>query len=187
MKKDWRGILELYFQKTPILYNSIIRKNLFNLFILLPITWIEVLMILIKYNSIFYKTTLNEITAYEGELKKINKYNYKNKNKKQPALVLYNFYSHFFQKRLLIVVQSTTKKSIKTVSNFFFNAGWLERETSEMYGITFKKQWDSRNLLLEYSFNENPMLKEFPVTGYEEIKYNHEVNWIVRQKTTIQI
>lgn len=59
-----------------------------------------------------------------------------------------------------------------TTETIFFNANWLEREVSEMFGIYFFNKLDARNLLLEYSCPWNPMLKKFPCEGYFESYYN---------------
>lgn len=186
MKKDWRGVIENVLEKSHVTYSSVKKQNFYNLFVVVPNNLFITLINLIKYNMFFYKTSLSEVTAYEGELK----YNIKNKKKnfltKTPVIVIYNFYSHIFQKRLFILLYANKFKTTNSIAHLFLNASWLEREAGEMYGIHFRNQWDSRNLLLEYSFNQHPLLKSFPTTGYEEVKYDLTTNWIVRTKITMQ-
>ena len=195
MKKDWRGILENVFEKTLITYSTVEYSNFYNNFITISRSWQIPFFSFIKYNSIFYKTYLIDIASYETELKKV-KYGkfYKFKSNKTfisetkdlPILVLYNFYSFFFQKRLYLIFYVYKNKTLNSVAHWFLSASWLEREVGEMYGIHFRNQWDSRNLLLEYSFDEHPLLKSFPLTGYEEIRYDHKTRWIIREPITIQ-
>lgn len=60
-----------------------------------------------------------------------------------------------------------------SLDDVFSNSSWLEREFSEMYGVFFYKKKDIRNLLLDYGVLENPMLKDFPNTGFKEVIYDH--------------
>lgn len=189
MKKDWRGIIENVFEKSIFVFNSIKKQNYYNNFLLLSLNWQEAFFSFLRFNSFFYKFILMEITAYESEIIKNMSYFYKTNNefKNTPIIVIYNFFSFFFTKRFFILFFLSSKCNISTISHYFLSANWLERETAEMYGINFRKKWDSRNLLLEYSFDENPLLKSFPLTGYEEIKYDFHSNWIIRKKVTLQI
>ena len=70
----------------------------------------------------FYKTVLSEITAYEGELKyKLSK-NFKTKITKTPVIVIYNFYSFFFQKRLFILSYTNKQKTLESITHLYLNA-----------------------------------------------------------------
>ena len=62
-------------------------------------------------------------------------------------------------------------KKIKSIDNIFISLGWLERETSEMFKITFTNKIDIRRILLDYTKNENPLLKGFPSEGYNDVYY----------------
>jgi NADH-quinone oxidoreductase subunit C len=66
-----------------------------------------------------------------------------------------------------------TSNSLKSIDSIFQGANWLEREFSEMYGLFLIGKNDSRNLLLDYNFNENPMLKNYPCAGLNDIYYNN--------------
>lgn len=59
-----------------------------------------------------------------------------------------------------------------SLDRLFKNAGWLEREASEMYGIHFWGKMDTRKLLLDYSKIEHPMLKDFPTEGIRDVFYD---------------
>ena len=66
----------------------------------------------------------------------------------------------------------STNSQISSIDGIYKNSNWLEREASEMFGINFSSKKDSRPLLLDYSRNEFPMLKDFPCEGYQDIFYN---------------
>ena len=59
-----------------------------------------------------------------------------------------------------------------TLENFFLNSNWVERELIEFFGTEFVFKKDTRNLLLDYTFSGNPLLKTFPTEGYEELYFN---------------
>jgi len=82
-----------------------------------------------------------------------------------------NYYSLFNRVRYT-TLESITKTPLNSSSVLFKNAIWLEREFLEMYGSSINTIYDTRNLLLEYSFTENPMLKTYPTEGFMDIYYD---------------
>jgi NADH:ubiquinone oxidoreductase subunit C len=59
-----------------------------------------------------------------------------------------------------------------TIEKLYKNANWIERETSEMYGVNFKHKKDVRKLLTDYTNFENPLLKSYPTEGFFDVFYN---------------
>jgi NADH-quinone oxidoreductase subunit C len=103
---------------------------------------------------------------------------------KKNRFMLYNiYYTYFFKVRLTILTSVSNK--IQSIENLFKNANWLEREVSEMYGIQFLNKKDTRSLLLDYSKNEFPMLKDFPTEGISDIYYNFFENKLVYVKNEL--
>lgn len=92
-------------------------------------------------------------------------------NETNSRFILYNVYYMYFIKTRLTFVYFADK-NIKSIDKIFKNANWLEREIAEMYGIQYLEKKDCRPLLLDYSRNENPMLKNFPTEGEYDIYYN---------------
>jgi NADH-quinone oxidoreductase subunit C len=75
-----------------------------------------------------------------------------------------------------------------SIDTIFKNANWLERETSEMYGLLYYWKNDIRKLLLDYSKLENPMLKDFPCEGVQDVFYNFFENQVIVSRVeTIEI
>ena len=71
--------------------------------------------------------------------------------------------------------------SVTSAVEIFPGAGWPERETFDMYGITFAQHPDLRRLLTDYGFSGYPLRKDFPLTGYVELRYDEEQKRVVYQ------
>ena len=63
--------------------------------------------------------------------------------------------------------------------NIFSSAGWYEREVFDMYGIYFENHPDLRRILTDYDFVGHPLQKDFPLTGYQEVRYSEELQQVV--------
>ena len=87
-------------------------------------------------------------------------------------LIIYNFINYLTNNRLLFVFFFNSTNKLFTLENFFLNSNWVERELIEFLGIEFMFKKDTRNLLLDYTFSGNPLLKTFPTEGYEELYFN---------------
>lgn len=90
--------------------------------------------------------------------------------KKENLIIYYSFYFFYIKQRITFFFKKN--KKINSIDFYFSNANWLEREFSEMYGIFFKNKKDIRNLILDYGILENPMLKQYPTSGFEEIYFD---------------
>jgi NADH:ubiquinone oxidoreductase subunit C len=92
---------------------------------------------------------------------------------KNRLLIYYIFYFYTLKTRLTIFsFYNTADNNITSIERNYDNANWLEREVSEMFQVNFILKRDNRNLLLDYSQNEHPMLKDFPTEGYKDLYYN---------------
>lgn len=84
----------------------------------------------------------------------------------------YLYYLYSLKIRLTIILNNENNGSINSIDKLYKNSNWLEREAAEMYGIYYKNKKDCRKLLLDYTKDENPMLKDFPTEGTNDIFYN---------------
>ncbi len=90
---------------------------------------------------------------------------------KNNGIVLsYSFYFFLLKKRITFFLHGG--EQVCSVESFYSNANWLEREISEMFGVSYLLKKDSRNLLLDYGSSFNPFLKKFPATGHAEVVFN---------------
>jgi NADH dehydrogenase (ubiquinone) Fe-S protein 3 len=87
-----------------------------------------------------------------------------------------------FNTRLRIKVFVDEITSITSTIPIFINANWWEREIWDLYGIYFDKHKDLRRILTDYGFEGHPMRKDFPLSGYTEIRYDESKKRIVSDK-----
>lgn len=99
----------------------------------------------------------------------------------------YNFYFFFIKTRITLFLNNTKnqKQPLASIDRYYNNAAWLERESSEMYGLFFYFKHDTRKLLLDYSKIENPMLKDFPSEGLSDVFYNFFYNQVITGKNEV--
>ena len=94
--------------------------------------------------------------------------------------VIYNLLSYKLNSRITVkVCLESTQIKVPTAINIFSSAGWYEREVFDMYGIYFENHPDLRRILTDYNFVGHPLQKDFPLTGYQEVRYNEELQQVV--------
>ena len=86
--------------------------------------------------------------------------------------VIYNLLSYKLNNRITIKVAIDDCVEVPTVSKIFSSADWFEREAFDMYGIVFTNHPDLRRILTDYDFEGHPLRKDFPLTGYKEVRYD---------------
>jgi NADH-quinone oxidoreductase subunit C len=93
--------------------------------------------------------------------------------------VVYHLLS--MRKNLRIRVKLTTDEHepVPSVVGVFPTANWLERETYDMYGILFSGHPDLRRILTDYGFEGHPLRKDFPLTGFKEVRFDDELKRVV--------
>lgn len=85
--------------------------------------------------------------------------------------VVYNLLSINYNSRITIVVSVDEKTPIDSCTDIYSAAGWFEREVWDMFGIFFIGHKDLRRILTDYGFKGHPLRKDFPLTGFTEIRY----------------
>ena len=93
--------------------------------------------------------------------------------------VNYNLLSYKHNQRIRIKVRTDEDTPVPSVSNVFPTASWFERECWDMYGVFFSEHPDLRRLLTDYGFEGHPLRKDFPLTGYVEVRYDDEQKRVV--------
>ncbi len=94
--------------------------------------------------------------------------------------VVYNLLSYKLNSRITVkVCLESTKTQVPTSVNIFSSAGWYEREVFDMYGIYFENHPDLRRILTDYDFVGHPLQKDFPLTGYQEVRYSEELQQVI--------
>jgi NADH-quinone oxidoreductase subunit C len=85
----------------------------------------------------------------------------------------YFFLSSFYNNRLYITVPIYEYNIVHSISKIYSSSIWLEREVYDMFGIFYKNHPDFRRILTDYGFENHPLRKEFPLTGFEEVFYQN--------------
>lgn len=93
--------------------------------------------------------------------------------------VVYMLLSVTKNHRLLVKVTASEDTPVPTVTTLWPNAGWLEREVFDLYGVIFEGNQDLRRILTDYGFEGHPFRKDFPLTGYVELRYSQEQERVV--------
>ncbi len=93
--------------------------------------------------------------------------------------VVYNLLSLTHNRRIRVKVSATEDTPVPTVIEVFSSANWWERETWDMFGIAFRDHPDLRRILSDYGFQGHPLRKDFPLTGYVEVRYDDEQKRVV--------
>ena len=93
--------------------------------------------------------------------------------------VVYMLLSLTRNHRILVKVTAAENTPVPTVTTLWPVAGWLEREVFDMYGVVFAGNQDLRRILTDYGFEGHPFRKDFPLTGYVELRYSEEDKRVV--------
>jgi NADH-quinone oxidoreductase subunit C len=93
--------------------------------------------------------------------------------------VVYHLLSLTKNLRVRVKVQTDEDTAVPSVTGVFPVADWFEREAFDMYGVFFSGHPDLRRILTEYGFHGHPLRKDFPMTGYVEVRYDDELKRVV--------
>jgi NADH-quinone oxidoreductase subunit C len=100
--------------------------------------------------------------------------------------VVYHLLSLRHNQRIRVKVSVDEMTPVPSVVEVFGSASWYERETWDMYGIHFSDHPDLRRLLTDYGFEGHPMRKDFPQTGYVEVRYDDEQKRVVYEPVSLR-
>ena len=95
--------------------------------------------------------------------------------------VVYHLLSPRNNQRIRVKVQANDTAPVPSAVEVFSAADWFEREVYDMYGVLFSGHPDLRRLLTDYGFDGHPLRKDFPLTGYWEVRYDDEKKRVVRE------
>jgi NADH-quinone oxidoreductase subunit C len=93
--------------------------------------------------------------------------------------VIYHLLSLTKNLRVRLKIQTDEDTAVPSVVSVFPAADWYEREAFDMYGIFFEGHPDLRRILTDYGFHGHPLRKDFPMTGYVEVRYDDELKRVV--------
>jgi NADH-quinone oxidoreductase subunit C len=100
--------------------------------------------------------------------------------------VVYHLLSMHHNARIRVKVETDENTPVPSVVGVFPTANWFEREAWDMYGILFSDHPDLRRLLTDYGFEGHPLRKDFPLTGYVEMRYDEEQKRVVYEPVKLR-
>lgn len=100
-------------------------------------------------------------------------------NREERFEVVYNLLSMTLNQRVRVKLAADEKKPVPSVVSVFSSANWWEREAWDMFGIYFSGHPDLRRIMTDYGFEGHPLRKDFPLSGYVEIRYDDEQKRVV--------
>jgi NADH-quinone oxidoreductase subunit C len=86
--------------------------------------------------------------------------------------VVYHFLSPFQNRRIRVKVEADDVTPVPSIVSLWPGANWYERETYDLYGVLFSGHPDLRRILTDYGFEGHPLRKDFPLTGFVEVRYD---------------
>jgi NADH-quinone oxidoreductase subunit C len=100
--------------------------------------------------------------------------------------LVYLLLSHENNHRLIINSNIKEKTTVSSITKIFPSANWMEREVFDMYGITFEDHPDLRRILTDYGFEGHPLRKDFPLTGYKEVRYSEDQKKVIYESVKLE-
>ena len=100
--------------------------------------------------------------------------------------LIYLFLSHENNIRIKLLTKFEINQTIESLTKIFPSANWMEREVFDMYGIKFKNHPDLRRILTDYGFKGHPLRKDFPLTGFNEVRYSEKDKKVIYEPVKLE-
>ena len=107
-------------------------------------------------------------------------------NKEKRFKIYYLLLSHEKNLRIKISADLNKDEKIPSLTKIFPSANWMEREVFDMYGIQFKNHPDLRRILTDYNFKGYPLRKDFPLTGFNEVRYSEKDKKVIYEPVKLE-
>jgi NADH-quinone oxidoreductase subunit C len=100
--------------------------------------------------------------------------------------IVYQLLSLRHNKRVRVKLSTDEATPVPSVTGIYSSAGWYEREAYDLYGVFFSDHPDLRRLLTDYGFEGHPLRKDFPLTGYVEVRYAEDQRRVVYEPVKLK-
>ena len=149
----------------------------------------------INFNELLFKTSSSEIIEVIKFLKLDKRCKFKQlidiaaidyPNEEKRFELVYLFLSIENNFRIKISIKLETNEKIPSIVKIFPSANWMEREIFDMYGIRFDNHPDLRRILTDYNFKGHPLRKDFPLTGFNEVRYSEKEKKVIYEPVKLE-
>ena len=162
-----------YLKSVVPVYVDKIEVGVNNTFIYTSSKKINILSKFFKNHTVFSLRSLQDIFAVD------------NIQSQKRFVLYYCFLSLAYNFRLIAKLHVPQDSAIPSLTNEYSSAGWLEREVWDLFGIFFYGHQDLRRILTDYGFSGFPLRKDFPLSGYLEVRYDDELKRVVSEPLEI--
>ena len=100
--------------------------------------------------------------------------------------LIYLFLSHENNSRIKLLIKFQINQVIPSITKIFPSSNWMEREVFDMYGVKFKNHPDLRRILTDYGFKGHPLRKDFPLTGFNEVRYSEKDKKVIYEPVKLE-
>jgi len=100
--------------------------------------------------------------------------------------LIYLLLSHEQNIRIKVSINFEIEKKIPSITKIYPSANWMEREVFDMYGIDFTDHPDLRRILTDYNFKGHPLRKDFPLTGFNEVRYSEKEKKVIYEPVKLE-
>ncbi len=149
----------------------------------------------INFNELLFKTSVSEIIEVVKFLKLDNRFKFKQlidiaaidyPNEEKRFEIVYLLLSIENNLRVKISIKFDINEKIPSLVKIFPSANWMEREIFDMYGIKFVNHPDLRRILTDYNFKGHPLRKDFPLTGFNEVRYSEKDKKVIYEPVKLE-
>ena len=107
-------------------------------------------------------------------------------NNEQRFKIYYLLLSHENNLRIKVSIVFNSDEKIPSITKIYPSANWMEREVFDMYGVKFKNHPDLRRILTDYNFKGFPLRKDFPLTGFNEVRYSEKEKKVIYEPVKLE-
>ena len=149
----------------------------------------------IKFEELLFKTSVSEIIEILKFLKFDNRFKFNQlidiaaidyPNEEKRFELVYLLLSIENNLRVKVSINLETNEKIPSIIKIFPSANWMEREIFDMYGIKFTNHPDLRRILTDYNFKGHPLRKDFPLTGFNEVRYSEKEKKVIYEPVKLE-
>ena len=149
----------------------------------------------INFGELLFKIPISEIIEVIKFLKLDNKFKFNQlidiaaidyPNEEKRFELVYLLLSIENNLRVKLSVKFETNEKIPSIVKIFPSANWMEREIFDMYGIKFINHPDLRRILTDYNFKGHPLRKDFPLTGFNEVRYSEKEKKVIYEPVKLE-